>query len=512
MSSTSSTPVQPVLVGGKWRESAAQTTFNAHSPATGAPLGGSYPVSDWADVDAALKAAAAASREMRQLPGSQLAEFLNSYADGIEAAAEVICEAAASETALPSSPRLKDIELPRTTGQLRQAAAAAADGSWRMPVVDAQNNIRSVLEPVGPVLIFGPNNFPLAFHGISGGDFAAAIAAGNPVIAKAHPLHPRTSQLLAEAAHKAAANVLPSAAVQMLYAMDNDDGLRAAGDTRLGAVAFTGSRRAGLALKQAADAIGTPIFLELSSINPVVLLPGAVEERFDGVLDELATSGLMAAGQFCTNPGLVVMVAGDSTERFLEALAERYSEAAGGTLLGSGVLDSLSAATRKLIDGGAKLLAGGEVADASRCAFRNTLLRVQGEQFLAAAETFQTEAFGNCTLVAVVSDIAQAADVIGNLEGNLTGCIYSATDGADDPAYDQLAPVLGPKVGRLLNDKMPTGVAVSPAMNHGGPFPATGHPHFTAVGIPAALRRFTRLACYDNVRPHRLPAILRDAN
>ena len=161
---------------------------------------------------------------------------------------------------------------------------------------------------------------------------------------------------------------------------------------------------------------------------------------------------------------------------------------------------------------GAELLAGGETVTLPGYRFNNTLLAVRGETFLAAPEKLQTEAFGNASLLVIVRDAVQLAEVLEHLEGNLTGCIYSDTKGSDDELYQELAPRLRRRVGRLINDKMPTGVAVSPAMNHGGPFPATGHPGFTAVGIPASLRRFAMLACYDNVRPARLPAALQDKN
>jgi NADP-dependent aldehyde dehydrogenase len=392
--------------------------------------------------------------------------------------------------------------------QLRQSADASVDPSWRLPVVDASCNICSVLEPIGPVLVFGPNNFPLAYNGISGGDFATAIAAGNPVIAKAHPLHPQTTRLLAELAAEAIGPDLPPAIVQMVYGMSNDDGLRAVADPRLGAVGFTGSRHAGTALKQSADTVGKPIFLEMSSINPVVLLPGALAERFDDVLNDATTSGLMASGQFCTNPGLMLMLAGEDTERFIAGLVDRYRAAPCATLLGEGVMQGLTRSVAVFAEAGVELLAGGAPVDRPGFAFENTILRATGDAFLSDPLTLQTEAFGNCTLLVVANDVEQICQIIATLEGNLTGSIYSATDGSEDAMYDRMAPLLRERVGRLLNDKMPTGVAVSPAMNHGGPFPATGHPHFTAVGIPAALRRFTRLACYDNVRKHRLPPLL----
>jgi NADP-dependent aldehyde dehydrogenase len=505
----STTSISPILIDGQWLEASASSTFSATNPSTGEALSEQFPVSTWADIDAALYAAVSAFRAMQDKPSDQLASFLRQYADAIEANGEAICEAAATESGYPYAPRLKDIELPRTTGQLRKAADAAENGAWRLPVHDAENNIHSVLEPVGPVVVFGPNNFPLAFNGISGGDFAAAIAAGNPVIAKAHRLHPATCRLLAECAATAAeASGLPSGFVQMIYATSHADGERLVADRRLGAAAFTGSRSGGMALKTAADAVGKPIYLEMSSVNPVVILPGALEERLDDIATELTTSALMGAGQFCTNPGIVVLLDGKHTEDLIAQLGEKYTASPCGTLLGKSVMDSVAEGQGALTSAGAETLTGGGAAEREGYAWSNTLMRVNGKRFSESPEALQTEVFGNTTLLVVADDVDQVLDVISHMEGNLTGSIYSATDGSDDELYDAVAPRLRPIVGRLINDKMPTGVAVSPAMNHGGPFPATGQAHFTAVGIPASLRRFTMLASYDNVRPHRLPAIL----
>ena len=210
-----------------------------------------------------------------------------------------------------SPPRLADVELPRTTNQLRQAAAAAREGSWAMPTIDTKTSVRSCLAALGPVVVFGPNNFPLAFNGVSGGDFAAAIAAGNPVIAKAHPSHPGTCQLLAEAALAAAEQTeMPSGTVQMVYKMSRDVGCRMAADPRVAAIGYTGSRAGGLALKEVCDRQGKPAYLELSSINPVVVLPGALGERGDQLAEEYAGSCLLAAGQFCTSPGFALLQVG----------------------------------------------------------------------------------------------------------------------------------------------------------------------------------------------------------
>jgi NADP-dependent aldehyde dehydrogenase len=504
-------PTQPVLIASQWRAAKAGGTFQAENPATGEKLPGEFPVSAWADCNDALNAAAEAAAFLRTLPPEQIAQFLTRFAERIEARKSELVESAHAETALPKAPRLADVELPRTTNQLRLAAAAVLEGSWALPTIDSKSNIRSVLGPLGPVLVFGPNNFPFAYNGIAGGDFAAAIAAGNPVIAKAHPCHPNTSRLLAEVAIAAVRETgLPGATVQMIYNLAPEDGLRFVADRRLGAVGFTGSRAAGLKLKSAADAVGKPFYAELSSLNPVIILPGALAERGAKIVEEFTGSCLMANGQFCTSPGLTILVASDAAEQFIAGVKAKLESSMPGTLLSSGVGKNLAASVKTLQTAGAELVTGGSALAGNK--FANTLLRVSGEQFLAEPEKLQTEAFGNTSLFVVARDAAQAAAVLERLEGNLTGCFYSDTTGSDDALYEKLFPLVRSRVGRLLNDKMPTGVAVSPAMNHGGPFPATGHPGFTAVGIPASLRRFAALHCYDNVRPSRLPAALRDKN
>lgn len=502
-----------VLIAGEWRTARLTGTFQAVNPATGEPLPDVYPRSAWADGDAALDAAQRAFTLLRELDGERIAQFLEAYAENIEQHSGTITAAAHLETAYPNKPRLADVELPRTVNQIRLSAAAAREGSWAMPTIDAAAGVRSMFGPIGPVFVLGPNNFPLAYGSISGGDFAAAIAAGNPVIAKAHPGHPTTARLFAEQAHAAAqATGMPAGIVQLLYDIAPEDGLRMVADPRIGATAFTGSRAGGLRLKEAADRAGKPIYLELSSINPVVIMPGALAERFDQIVGDFTTSCLMAAGQFCTNPGLVLLTEGDNTERFIAALSEKFTQAPVGTLLSQGVLQGLAENVSKLVTAGAKALTGGQSADGPGFHYANTLLRASGEQFLENPRAYQTEAFGNASLLVVAKDAEQVARIVDSLEGNLTGSIYTDTQGSDDAAYARLAPLLRLRVGRLLNDKMPTGVAVSPAMQHGGPYPSTGHPGFTAVGVPAAMLRFGMLQCYDHVRQHRLPPALRDKN
>ena len=503
-----------VLIAGEWRAASATDTFQPVNPATTEPTGESYPVSDLADINAAVNAAADAAEELAGMDQMAVAQFLECYAERIEARSEEIVAMANAESGLPVSPRLAGIELPRTTDQLRQAATAERDGSWRLATIDTAAGIRSIYGALGAgVAVFGPNNFPLAFNSVAGGDFAAAIAAGNPVIGKANSSHPGTTRLLAEEALEAVRETgLPSAMVQLIYRTDHETGKKLVAHPKIAATGYTGSRSAGLVLKEAADRAGKPIYLELSSINPVVILPGALQERGAELAEEFKTSCLMGTGQFCTNPGLVLLLEGETSDEFIDSVATSFADAPVGTLLGEGVQEGMERSVAALQAAGAELIGGGQVGGGNGYSYNNTLLRVSAGRFLESPEALQEEAFGNESLLVVAQDVDQAAQVLGSVEGNLTGCIYSDTSGGDDASYDRLAPVLRQKVGRLLNDKMPTGVAVSPAMNHGGPYPATGHPGFTAVGIPASLLRFAMLQCFDNVREHRLPAGLRDRN
>jgi NADP-dependent aldehyde dehydrogenase len=505
--------VHPVLIAGAWRAAASSGTFHGENPATGEALTDVFPISAWADCDAALDAAAEAADALRRTPPEKIAGFLTRFAERIEGRAAELVEAARAETGLARKPRLADVELPRTTGQLRQAAAATTEGSWATPTIDTKLGIRSMLAPIGPVWVFGPNNFPFAFNSVSGGDFVAAIATGNPVIAKANSSHPNTTRLLGEEAFEALRESgLHPSTVQLIYRTSHDDGARAVADPRTGATGYTGSRGAGLTLKRAADAAGKPIYLELSSVNPVLILPGAIAERGDDLAGELVGSCLMGTGQFCTSPSFVVLFENEATERFLDAVRERLDATPPTPLLSRAVARSLGASVKELRRAGAEVVTGGSAIEGPGFRHANTLLRVSGARFLAEPHALQTEAFGNVSLAVVVRDEAEAQEVLAHLEGNLTGCIYSDTRGSDDVLYAHLEPPLRQRVGRLLNDKMPTGVAVSPAMNHGGPYPSTGHPGFTAVGIPASLRRFAALQSYDNVRPARLPALLQDVN
>ncbi len=505
--------ISPVLINGNWQSASYSSVFQATNPATGEKLPQLFPVSEWADLETALQATTKAQAALATLPPERRAHFLEQYAERIAQCSKELAALASAETGLAEESRLLNVEIPRTTDQLKQAAQAVRDREWMQATIDSKNNLRSMLIPIGPVVIFGPNNFPFAYNSVSGGDFATAIAAGNAVIAKGHPLHPGTTAMLAGLCFSALRETgLPPETVQVIYHLPPQLGIQLVQDSRVGAVAFTGSRRGGLALKMAADAVGKPIYLEMGSLNPVVILPGALAERFDVIFNTVSSSCLLGMGQFCTNPGLLFLIDQPASRQFIEKMAVHYRQSPTMPLLSKDVQIQLQESIRAWTEAGAQLQAGGHPVDTKGISFENTLCVVNSDEFRKKREQLQKEAFGNATLVVMHQDQHDLASTIHCLEGQLAGSIFSHSQTDDEEAYRLLAPLLRQKVGRLLNDKMPTGVLVSAAQNHGGPYPATGHPFFTAVGMPGAIRRFAMLACYDNVRLHRLPLELQNRN
>ncbi|MBS0198904.1 MAG: aldehyde dehydrogenase (NADP(+)) [Proteobacteria bacterium] len=505
---------QPILLAGEWQPGTPAGEFRAVNPATGEAIGPAFPRSGMDDIERAVLAASGIADELAATSPDVIADFLDRYAAGIEAAKDALAEAAHAETALPKTPRLADVELPRTTGQLRQAADAVRGYAWTHPVIDTKAGLRAHFAPLHkPVLVFGPNNFPFAFNAVAGSDFASAIAARNPVIAKAHPSHPRTSQLLAQLAHSAALDAgLPAATVQLLYDFDSALGLKLAGDARIGAIGFTGSRSGGLALKAAADAAGIPIHAEMSSVNPVFVLPGALRERGDALAQDYFASSTMGSGQFCTNPGIVMAPVGADGDAFVTNAAAKFDAAQPLVLFSQGVQQHLANGVNALRAAGANVVAGKADAAGPGSRYAPTLLSVDAKQFIANAQALQEECFGPVSLLVRYADADEAVAIARAFGGNLTGALFTATGGSDDADAARIATALRPRVGRLIENKWPTGVAVSAAMQHGGPYPSTSHPGFTSVGMPASIHRYAMLQSYDNVRDDRLPPELRNAN
>ncbi len=506
--------VHPVLIGGRWQPASLASAFQAYNPASGERLPEVYPISSWEDLEKALSESLKIKLELARTSPEKIASFLRIYADLLEKNEEAITQMAHLETALPLESRLKSTEFPRMINQLRQAAAAVEERSWCQATIDTRLNIRAKYGPLGgAVVIFSPNNFPLAFNAVAGSDLASAVATGNPVICKAHPGHPGTTRLMAECLLQALEQAgMPASTVQMLYHFGNEDGFRLVSHPAVAAVAFTGSREAGLRLKEAAEKAGKLFYGELSSANPVFILPGILKEKAEELALEHFSSCSLGCGQFCTKPGLVIFINDEPGRKFLWKLQQIFNQPLSGYLLSPAVLENLKKAVERLKASGAVLLAGGNQNGGPGFQFQTTLFAVTGEQFLKDPATFQQEAFGTLAVSVVVDDVEQMVRVAESLEGNLTASIYYSPSSEDEEIYRRLEPAVRLKVGRLLNNKMPTGVAVTPAMHHGGPYPATGHPGFTSVGFPAAFLRFAARHCYDNVPEEHLPEELRSKN
>lgn len=464
----------------------------------------------WDALDSALDDAASAYDALREAGPAAHAAYLADLADRLDAERQSLAEIAHRETGLPTAPRLVG-EVAAAADQLRQASAAAASHSWTQPTISTAARVMSWHAPLpGVVLVLGPNNFPFRFNAVGGGDFAAAVATGHPVVAKGHPLHPETTRALADLADSAARSVgLPPSMVRLVEDVDPDDGLRLVADRRLAAVAFTGSRHAGLRLKAAADAAGVPFFGELSGSNPVVVLPEASRSRGTGIGSELAASVMMGMGQFCTRPTLVFAPAHDGVA-MADALVAGVARADRHPMLSAAVAASAMDAVAALLERGARLRQPAAHDDHTRRSVAPVVLETHANRLHELQSPEPVDLFGPISVIVWYDDLAQLRNALRLLDGDLTGSLWA--DDADEGAYAAVEPVLRERVGRLLNDKVPTGVAIVPGMNHGGPYPATSNPHFSAIGPPGSLRRFAMLQCYDNVRDHRLPLALRGAN
>ncbi|PMR71512.1 aldehyde dehydrogenase (NADP(+)) [Halomonas heilongjiangensis] len=492
-----------------------QAIIRAIDPSTGEALAPDYPGLDRDAVARACELAGAAFEAYRETSLEARAAFLEAIAAEIEALGEPLIERAMAETGLPRA-RLEG-ERGRTCGQLRLFAAVVRAGEWLdvridpalperqpMPRVD----LRQRHVALGPVAVFGASNFPLAFS-VAGGDTASSLAAGCPVVVKAHSAHPGTSELVGRAVQKAVAGCgLPEGVFSLLFGAGREVGQALVADPRIQAVGFTGSRAGGLALQQTAQNRPQPIpvYAEMSSINPVFLLPEALEARATELAEGFVGSLNMGAGQFCTNPGLVIGVKGEALDAFVAAAGEAVKGSAAQTMLTPGIHAAYADGVGALA-GEAREIARGPVGEGPhQC--QTALFATRGADFLRD-EALQAEVFGASALVVECADLDEMHRVAHHLEGQLTATLQ--LDDGDLDAARALLPVLERKAGRVLANGWPTGVEVCHAMVHGGPFPATSDARSTSVGS-AAIQRFLRPVCYQNLPAGLLPEALQDDN
>jgi NADP-dependent aldehyde dehydrogenase len=501
------------LIGGK-AELGAGGSFKAWNPSARAHIEPSFHMVDMEQIDRACTLAGAAFDTFRNTSDFGRAAFLDTVSDQILALGDELVERAMLETGLPRG-RIEG-ERGRTVNQLRLFAALLREGSWQDPRIDPalpqrtppRGDLRSRLIGVGPVAVFAASNFPLAFS-VAGGDTASAFAAGCPVVLKAHSAHPGTSELVARAVVNAVEQCgLPPGVFALLTGTGNGIGQALVGHSAIQAVGFTGSRSGGTALMAVAAARPQPIpvYAEMSSINPVFLLPHALEQDAERIGRDFAASLVLGVGQFCTNPGLVLAIDGPGLATFCAAATAALNDTQPATMLSAGIASSYRRGVEAL---------GTHAAVTTLLRLEHeehqghaALFRVSGSDFLARRELHE-EVFGPASLLVVCRDVDEMRAVAERLEGQLTAALHM-TD-ADAEAARALLPTLERKVGRILANGFGTGVEVTHAMVHGGPFPATADGRSTSVGT-GAIYRFLRPVCYQNLPQALLPEVLRDDN
>ena len=492
--------------------------FHATNPANGEALEPSFSAATSQEVGRAAQLAHEAFPKYSQTSGRERAALLRKIATNIEANAAEIVERAEQETALPKA-RLQG-ETARTCGQLRLFAQLVEEGSWVGARLDRPDpdrkplpkpDLRSMLRPIGPVVVFGASNFPLAFS-VAGGDTASALAAGNPVIVKAHSAHPGTGELVGHAVLKAVRDSdLPEGVFSLLFGGGNQVGAALMKHPLVKAGGFTGSRKAGRILMDIAAARPEPIpfYAEMSSTNPVFILPGALRERGDAIAAGLHASYTLGAGQFCTKPGMVFIPEVADASAFVGKLQASVEASAPFHLL-TGVIRSSynSGLDSRRGKSGVQLVAEGAQGDGKSIGVGAALFETDAQSFLKDHELSE-EIFGPATLLVRHSQRDEVLKAARELQGHLTATIHGTEQDLRD--FADLVAILEQKVGRLVFNGFPTGVEVSHAMVHGGPYPSTSDGRSTSVGTQAIFR-FTRLVCYQGFPEAALPDALKESN
>lgn len=508
---------------GNRRSAPAGQGFQALNPQTALTIDPTYYSATSADVDEAARLSAEAFETYSQSGGKTRAAFLRRIADGFESHREQLAARAHLETALPM-PRLLG-EVGRTAGQLRMFAGVVEEGSWvharidpalpdRQPV--PRPDIRSMLRPLGPVVVFGASNFPLAFS-VAGGDTASALAAGCPVIVKAHPAHPGTSELAAQIiANAVSAEGLHPGVFSMLFDAGIEVGAALVKHPLVRAVAFTGSLRAGRALMDLAAARRQPIpcFTEMSSGNPVFILPGALRKGPAELAKALFGSFTLGAGQFCTKPGIVLLSESTEASAFLSELHTLVEQAQPFTLLTKGIAKTYEHATAERAGQVERSATGTKRESSNGFLAEAKLFTANSQEFLyetgrgPGEQALDEEIFGPNTLL-ITGDAIDLKLIARGLDGHLTATILG--DEGDLANHRELIHVLEQKAGRVIFNGFPTGVEVTHAMVHGGPYPSTSDPRFTSVGS-LAIYRFARPVCFQGFPQALLPPELQDSN
>ena len=492
-------------------------TFFATNPKSGQSLTQEFSESTTAEINSAIEQAEASFEQYRLTSNIQKAAFLEKIGEEIEAIGDTLIKICSEETGLPEARLLG--ERGRTVNQLKLFAGLLREGSWVQAIIETAQptrqplpkpDTRSMQIPLGPVGVFGASNFPLAFS-VAGGDTASALAAGCPVVAKAHPAHPATSQLVGDAIIRAAAATgMPQGVFSLIHGPSVEVGMTLVQHPLIKAIGFTGSYRGGKAIFDAAVRRPEPIpvYAEMGSTNPVFILPGVLQQHADSLVQGLINSITLGVGQFCTNPGLVVSLASPQTDNFITKAGELLTAVQPGTMLTPAIKNAFDQGIGKLKGvKNVEVVAKGPESDAT-CGGSAHLLKTDAAT-LGTNPELAEEVFGPSSVIITASSKNELLELAHRLHGHLTATIHGTPD--DLQEYAPLIHILERKVGRVLINGYPTGVEVGHAMVHGGPFPATTDARSTSVGT-TAINRFVRPVCYQDFPDQLLPDALKNNN
>ena len=469
------------------------------------------------EIDDAVNLAASVFKEYRTVSGINKAEFLNAIAEEILALDDVLIKIYCSETGLPEG-RAKG-ERGRTIGQLRSFANLVAEGSWVEATIDTaqpnrepmpRSDIRKMLIPLGPVVVFGASNFPLAYS-TAGGDTAAALASGCPVIVKSHPMHSGTGALVASAIIKAAEKTgMPNGVFSNLNSSGIEVGQQLVAHPKVKAVGFTGSINGGRALLDLASkrAEPIPVFAEMGSINPVIILPKALENRKADIAKTYASSITLGTGQFCTNPGLLLGIKSDALTSFINNVSEEITKINPSCMLHPNIKKGYISNKEKVVSQDKVTVTANYSSNVQNNYAAQAIVTVGGKTFLENP-TLHLEVFGPFSMIVQCENASELETVIASLEGQLTGTVIS--DANEVANYPAVIAALQNRVGRIIFNGVPTGVEVCESMVHGGPYPASTDSRFTAVGI-GSIKRWVRPFSYQDWPNDLLPNELKNDN
>ncbi len=499
------------------RTASATETFQAINPANSETLDVPFAEADATEIDEALIAADEAYDALQTASSATIAGLLEAIADGLESVGEVLLERAHAETALPMG-RLTG-ERGRTCNQTRIFADMARNELWRQPRIDEGDparvppkpDVRTMLFGVGPVVVFGASNFPLAIS-VAGTDTISALAARCPVVVKAHPAHPGTCEIIASVITAAVEESgLPAGTFSMVHGKTNRTGAELVQHDKVAAVAFTGSLQGGRALFDAVNQRKNPVpfYGEMGSLNPVFLLPGALELRSDEIASGLIQSVNLGVGQFCTNPGAVLGVEGVHLDAFLSAVKDAAEDVAPATMLHPGIHAAFEQGQQRIasVEGINRVGSSGQppIADSHQA----TCNIYESDVSQIGKQEVSEEVFGPSSIVFKCQSTDQMIEYARSLDGHLTATIHGTDQDLKDNAA--LVRILQRKVGRIVFNGFPTGIEVCNAMHHGGPYPATTHSYFTSIGHHS-IYRFTKPVCFQGFPDSCLPAQLKQVD